>query len=1225
MMEWVEIIEPRTKEHMYANLSTGECVWDPPFGVPVKKTDDNQWWELFDQATQRFYYYNATSQKTVWHRPHNCDIIPLAKLQHKTPSSSKTTPTSSSSPGGKPASSQTQTSPASSPLSNKRTQQVSPSSPSASPASEDSNRARGAFVEESERRSRRNKNGNKSESFRSASSSNVPHQHASVGDGFASFESQKTPPGSTPKIQSGSSSGRTSNQSRHQREFRDAKHSPSTDIGITVSTSTPIFKKKSPSAAAISSTAAQSLDRYGLSEQPSSFVIPKQRSFDIAKEKSSPSTDRGASQQDAATNYLSSSSLCRSYSFMQSRPESSSTKYQQQQHHSRSCKYNDDDAMHEKYFMVSPSGLRSVESTPQARRKYLPTGQDYLRTETAVALVGHRKSSNSEKYLHDGACSADSSPLTRAENTVMGTAQEATAAETKLGLNKSISSNSPLLSPADSGLHTTGSSSSRRGTDITREPSFSHRSDSEATSGSIRSSSDCAHHHNGSASSSTASRSVVGDSTSKHLYTNLDYSYSMDPAMQAHLLPLQQYILEQAKLSGCYKFGDPLNDEQDSLHSEESAGRHDDDSDEFADDEGMSNPDSSSQEYLDDAHYLDPDSDDNDLPIPRRTCSHHQSSSSKPQPPPHHLASPFSYSSSGRPKPSRSHTLMESSRGNYDIPESKKDDEATYYNAMAATASSASVLTTGGVRGMSLALQSGLYPLETQHASLKRKKEPAPMPPVLYSPVMEKNELLCAPQSSNHPQHHYHQHHQNQHQMMCLSSNGGCRMQTLPIAISPPNSYLVGPCVFQPIAMPAEQLPRVSKFTMNPATKEKRPPSDSDIEKYAEDNLNFHKKGIFRKKLAIRDMLSWTQDGIQKPMLVLNDKALKKEACELFKLVQVYMGDRKTKPGSTLFSVALEICNLGYSKPGLRDELYIQICRQTTENPRKESLRRGWELLSICLAFFPPSEKFQKYLDGYMNRHRDPSLNFPEVGKWPIHVQISHFAKICCQRLERIGATGRKQPKKPTIEEIEQAKLQIFRTSMFGNNLDEVMEVQKDRYPQRKLPWVQTTLSEEVLRLQGAQTEGIFRVSADIDEVAAMKSQIDQWQLNDSNDPHLPASLLKLWYRELYEPLIPDTMYEECVKCHDDPQSCLAIVQMLPELNRLVLCYLVRFLQIFARPEVVQVTKMDASNLAMVMAPNCLRCRSNDPRIIIENARKEMAFMRTLIQTLDTSFMSEVF
>ena len=36
---------------------------------------------LFFQNTSRFYYYNATSQTTVWHRPADCDIIPLAKLQ----------------------------------------------------------------------------------------------------------------------------------------------------------------------------------------------------------------------------------------------------------------------------------------------------------------------------------------------------------------------------------------------------------------------------------------------------------------------------------------------------------------------------------------------------------------------------------------------------------------------------------------------------------------------------------------------------------------------------------------------------------------------------------------------------------------------------------------------------------------------------------------------------------------------------------------------------------------------------------------------------------------------------------------------------------------------------------------------------------------------------------------------------------------------------------------
>jgi len=38
--EWVEIVEPRTHEHMYANLFTGECSWQPPPGVKMWVSSD---------------------------------------------------------------------------------------------------------------------------------------------------------------------------------------------------------------------------------------------------------------------------------------------------------------------------------------------------------------------------------------------------------------------------------------------------------------------------------------------------------------------------------------------------------------------------------------------------------------------------------------------------------------------------------------------------------------------------------------------------------------------------------------------------------------------------------------------------------------------------------------------------------------------------------------------------------------------------------------------------------------------------------------------------------------------------------------------------------------------------------------------------------------------------------------------------------------------------------
>lgn len=64
-----------------------------------------------------------------------------------------------------------------------------------------------------------------------------------------------------------------------------------------------------------------------------------------------------------------------------------------------------------------------------------------------------------------------------------------------------------------------------------------------------------------------------------------------------------------------------------------------------------------------------------------------------------------------------------------------------------------------------------------------------------------------------------------------------------------------------------------------------------------------------------------------------------------------------------------------WSMQGLRDELYIQLIRQTTDNSCYRSLAWGWELMAISLAFFSPSPKFQSYLEGYIYRHLDSDEN----------------------------------------------------------------------------------------------------------------------------------------------------------------------------------------------------------------------------------------------------------
>ena len=183
-----------------------------------------------------------------------------------------------------------------------------------------------------------------------------------------------------------------------------------------------------------------------------------------------------------------------------------------------------------------------------------------------------------------------------------------------------------------------------------------------------------------------------------------------------------------------------------------------------------------------------------------------------------------------------------------------------------------------------------------------------------------------------------------------------------------------------------------------------------------------------------------------------------------------------------------------------------------------------------------------------------------------------------------------------------------FHPSIFGETLDGVYRLQERNYPDKKVPIILPFLADGILALGGTKSEGIFRVPGDGDLVSELKLRIDKgyYNLDTVDDPHVLASLLKLWLRELCDPLVPDEMYNECITNAHDPEACVQIVRRLPTINRRVVLFVISFLQLFLDDKIQTVTKMTSANLALVMAPNLLRCNSESMVVVFTNAQYVM-------------------
>ena len=189
----------------------------------------------------------------------------------------------------------------------------------------------------------------------------------------------------------------------------------------------------------------------------------------------------------------------------------------------------------------------------------------------------------------------------------------------------------------------------------------------------------------------------------------------------------------------------------------------------------------------------------------------------------------------------------------------------------------------------------------------------------------------------------------------------------------------------------------------------------------------------------LAEMVKFTKTPIKRSLLRLAAPTsgaaaeLNRRAVDCFAAIMQYMGDlptgaaaRQSKqqqvPGSEVECVYLILINC-HNHPQLRDEVYCQLAKQTTNNrsEQPESCLRGWRLFSIVAAYFDCSPHFRPHL-----------LKYLETAAYDRRRAYHSVALLCLQNLRKtFKYKGRKNV--PSIEEIaatsagRNSKRQIYR------------------------------------------------------------------------------------------------------------------------------------------------------------------------------------------------------
>lgn len=161
-----------------------------------------------------------------------------------------------------------------------------------------------------------------------------------------------------------------------------------------------------------------------------------------------------------------------------------------------------------------------------------------------------------------------------------------------------------------------------------------------------------------------------------------------------------------------------------------------------------------------------------------------------------------------------------------------------------------------------------------------------------------------------------------------------------------------------------------------------------------------------------------------------------------------------------------------------------------------------------------------------------------------------------------------------------------------------------------RVPTVLALMKRSLIASDGLISEGIFRLAGDVFEIAKLKEDMNKKTFETSDNINTIATLIKVWFRELPEPIL-NKVPTESIFYSSDADRCIQAYTNLSEPYKSYLTWLLDLLcQTTAHS---QVNRMTPQNLAIVVAPNLYDTSSSDPMEGLVMSQKCVQFLNNIL------------